>query len=58
MQFAYRHTTRQFVTVFERFAGASALPAAAWDLAPSSHAPSTGGAWRDEQQNLLDDVLW
>ena len=57
MQFAYRHTTRQSVTVFERVAGASALPAAAWDLAPSAHAPSTGGAWRDEQQDLLDGVL-
>ena len=29
------------------------MPAAAWDLAPSSHAPSTGGAWQDEQQDFL-----
>ena len=41
--------TTQFAIFFELFAGAAALPAAARDLAPSAHAPSTGDAWRDVQ---------
>ena len=48
--------TPQLAILLEPSTGAAALPAAAWNLAPSAHVLSAGGAWRDEQQDLLDDA--
>ena len=45
----------QVAVFFELFAGAAALSAAVQDLAPSAHVLKAGDAWRDEQQDLLDD---
>ena len=44
--------------LLEPSTGAAALPAAAWNLAPSAHVLSVGGAWRGEQQDLLDDAYF
>ena len=46
----------QFAIFLELFAGAAALSAAVRDLAPTAHVLSAGDAWRDEQQDLLDDA--
>ena len=50
--------TPQPAILLEPFTGAAALPAAAWNLAPSAHVLSAGGAWRGEQQDLLDDAYF
>ena len=45
----------QCAIFFELFAGAAAFSAAVKDLAPTAHVLNAGDAWRDSQQDLLDD---